>query len=386
MEPLAKTETACFLIADLSGYTSYLAGVELDHAQDIIADILDNIVRALRPPFRLAKFEGDAAFVYAVTEKIDGSLLQDAVEGAYFVFRRRKRNIEKVSVCTCNACRAMKSLDLKFVTHHGEMVKQKIGGREELAGRDVIAVHRLLKNSVEEKLGGRAYALYTDPCVTAMGIDPVAHGLTEHSETIDILGDVKVWVRDLEDAWAEETERKRVLIMPEESALVLGYDVPAPRPVVWEYFTLPEHRPKWQGSSGLIEKSATGRRGVGTKNHCLHGDFANIEDILDWRPFDYLTLTAELGAFGPPAMLISYLFTEKPDGGTRVEFCFAKPKPKERKIFEEREAGLREFYTWAMANLNTVLAGETATAALIEEPALLPMQERFLTQPVRGPG
>ena len=59
---LPKAESACFLIADISGYTSYLAGVELDHAQDIIADLMDTVVRCLRPPFRLAKFEGDAAF------------------------------------------------------------------------------------------------------------------------------------------------------------------------------------------------------------------------------------------------------------------------------------------------------------------------------------
>jgi hypothetical protein len=54
---LAKPEAACFLIADISGYTSFLAGVELDHAQDIIADLMDTVVRCLRPPFRLAKFE-----------------------------------------------------------------------------------------------------------------------------------------------------------------------------------------------------------------------------------------------------------------------------------------------------------------------------------------
>ena len=39
---------------------------------------------------------------------------------------------------------------------NGEMVKQKMGGREELAGRDVILVHRLLKNAVSEKVGRRA--------------------------------------------------------------------------------------------------------------------------------------------------------------------------------------------------------------------------------------
>src|SRR5580704_9095758 len=73
---LPKPESACFVIADISGYTSFLAGVELDHAQDIIADLMDTVVRCLRPPFKLAKFEGDAAFFYAVTDKVDGSLLQ----------------------------------------------------------------------------------------------------------------------------------------------------------------------------------------------------------------------------------------------------------------------------------------------------------------------
>src|SRR5262249_2702852 len=69
---LPKPELAYFAIADISGYTSFLAGVELDHAQDIIADFMDTVVKGLRPPFRLAKFEGDAAFVYAVAEKVDG--------------------------------------------------------------------------------------------------------------------------------------------------------------------------------------------------------------------------------------------------------------------------------------------------------------------------
>lgn len=30
----------CFLIADISGYSGYLATVELDHAQDILADLI----------------------------------------------------------------------------------------------------------------------------------------------------------------------------------------------------------------------------------------------------------------------------------------------------------------------------------------------------------
>ncbi len=43
---LPKPEPACFVIADISGYTGFLAGVELEHAQDIIADVMDTMVRA----------------------------------------------------------------------------------------------------------------------------------------------------------------------------------------------------------------------------------------------------------------------------------------------------------------------------------------------------
>ena len=128
----SEAESAYFVIADISGYTSFLAGVELDHAQDIIADLMDTVVKGLRPPFRLAKFEGDAAFVYAATAKIDGSMLQDIIELAYFTFRRRLRDIKQASVCECKACAAMGDLDFKFVAHHGEMVKQKMGGAKSL--------------------------------------------------------------------------------------------------------------------------------------------------------------------------------------------------------------------------------------------------------------
>src|SRR5215218_7455402 len=99
-----QTEPACLVIADITGYTSYLAGVELDHAHDILADLMDTVVRSLRPTFRLAKLEGDAAFTYAITATIDGSVLMDTVERTYFAFRRRLRDIGQASTCDCNAC------------------------------------------------------------------------------------------------------------------------------------------------------------------------------------------------------------------------------------------------------------------------------------------
>ena len=49
-----RPQGACLVLADITGYTSYLAGVELDHAQDILADPTDVVVRSLvrLTPFR----------------------------------------------------------------------------------------------------------------------------------------------------------------------------------------------------------------------------------------------------------------------------------------------------------------------------------------------
>ena len=377
---LPHPESACFVIADISGYTGFLAGVELDHAHDIIVDLMDTVVRGLRPPFRIAKFEGDAVFVYALTEKVDGSLLQDAVEASYFAFRRRLRTIKQATSCECNACRQMQTLDLKFVCHHGEFISHRMSGREELAGRDVILVHRLLKNAVNERLGGHAYTLYSQACVEAMGVDPATQGLVEHRESIDIIGDVTCWVRDLEDAWTRENERQRHEVTRDKAATVLEFEIAAARPVVWEYFVMPDLRPKWRGADEVREATAGGRRGIGTTNHCMHGAHAIIEEVIDWRPFDYLTLTTLLPMPGAPKVLMSYAFVDRPDGGTRVEIRVAKPKPKDRAFLEQMGPEFAKTIAGEVATLRTMIEGAAATTS--DEPPLPVSDERFLTQPV----
>jgi hypothetical protein len=378
---LPKPELAYFAIADISGYTSFLAGVELDHAQDIIADFMDTVVKGLRPPFRLAKFEGDAAFVYTVAEKVDGSLLQDSVESAYFKFRRRLRDVKQASICECKACVAMGDLDFKFVVHYGEMVKQKMGGREELAGRDVILVHRLLKNTVSEMVGSRAYALYSDACIQTTGIDPIAQGLVEHHENIDIIGDVKLWLRDLEEAWKKENERTRIEVTRDDAYLSFDFDISAPRQTVWEYFTVPGQRQKWWPADAIIENSSNRRRGIGTENHCMHGKDAIVEEVLDWRPFDYFTASTLLPIPGAPKIMMTHAMQDRLNGITRIEMRVAKPKPKDKAFVDQAGAKFKENITKAIGDLRVMLEGQQPSIALIDEPPLKLSSERVLTKP-----
>lgn len=286
-----RAERACLVIADISGYTGYLAGSELEHAQDVLTDLMETVVRSVRPVLRLAKFEGDAVFTYAPEDTLDASMLLDTVEGAFFTFQKRQRNIRQATTCQCNACVQIPTLTLKFVAHHGSLVRQRIMGREELAGTDVIVVHRLLKNTVTEALGLRGYALLSAACVEAMGIDAAATGIRPHRETYEHIGEVPAYVHDLEARWRAEQDSRRVFVAPDDAEVALDVLLPAPPPVVWEWMASPPRRVQWQAGADRVDQTIRGgRRGVGTTNHCVHGQEAIVEEVLDYRPFDYFTI------------------------------------------------------------------------------------------------
>jgi uncharacterized protein YndB with AHSA1/START domain len=323
MNPLERT---CLLIADISGYTNYLAGVELDHAQDILADLIGTVVTTLRPTFRLAKLEGDAAFMAAPEEQLDGSLLLDAIERCYFGFRRRRRDVRQATGCECDACMRIPDLNLKFVAHVGPVVRQEMAGLEELIGRDVIVVHRLLKNTVGEATGATAYALLTDACTTAMGLDPAGLGMVQHRETYDVVGEIPGWVHDLERRWQEEDARARVRVGPEDAGLEAEFPTPAPPQLAWEAITTPGGRMAWSvGVTGVTTDGAGNRRAVGATNHCMHGSDEILEQILDWRPFDYVTLRSTMQTPGGPVTFLNTLELEPTTEGTIVHMRFAPP-------------------------------------------------------------
>jgi hypothetical protein len=337
---LSGAQPTCFLIADISGYTGYLADVELEHAQDILADLIGAVVTALRPNFRLAKLEGDAAFTFATVERVDGSMLLDTIERCYFGFRRRRRDVRQATSCECNACVRIPDLDLKFVVHHGAAIHQKVVGRQELLGSDVIVAHRLLKNEVVERLGIRAYALISQKCIDASDIDPAALGMREQTETYDRIGDVPAWAHDLERRWQEEEARGRVRVTPEDAFVTVSVPTNVPPQVAWEFLTTPGQRMTWQPwVTEVTVKGATGgRRGPGSANHCMHGADAVIEEILDWRPYDYVTDRTTLDTPGGPLRVLHTVELEPDTVGTLIHIRFAAPKTR-REMALMREIG-----------------------------------------------
>jgi hypothetical protein len=55
----AVPRSGYLVLADLTGYTSYLSNSEIEHAPVIAGDLLETIVGRLEPPFGLAKLGRD---------------------------------------------------------------------------------------------------------------------------------------------------------------------------------------------------------------------------------------------------------------------------------------------------------------------------------------
>jgi Protein of unknown function (DUF2652) len=223
------------VLADISGYTSYLAGVELDHAHEILSDLLETIVGGLKSLLTIAKLEGDAVFGYVPEARVSrGETLFEWVEATCAAFRDRQEAVRRRTTCNCNACRSIPTLDLKFITHYGSYIVQTISGIHELVGSDVNLVHRLLKNHIAETTGWRAYALFTAPALEHLAVPCDPRSLRVQSETYEHLGSIETASLDLHERYQALTAARHIVISPQEAHVTKVYEIAAPPAVVWD--------------------------------------------------------------------------------------------------------------------------------------------------------
>jgi hypothetical protein len=208
--PRSSRREGALLLADISGYTSFLQGVADAHrdliveadeppaAYAVLSHLLDTMVVSIAPSFRLAKFEGDAIFAVSTDGSADGEAVVDVVRRCHGSFRGELSKAGSQWVCSCAACARVGELDVKFVVHHGAYVAQSIAGNEEFLGPDVNLAHRLLKNHARELVGAVPYALFTDAAVQAL--DVRTDGMVAGEEAYDDTRSVRVHVLPLADA------------------------------------------------------------------------------------------------------------------------------------------------------------------------------------------
>ena len=183
------------LLADISGYTGFMVGVEQEHGIDfgggipaayaVLGDLLDAVIKGVEPDFALVKLEGDAVFAAAPAAGLDGQgdRILEKLQAMYGAFIESRTRAIPSRDHRCTACPAVAHLDLKAVLHRGPAVRQAVGSGSDLLGPAVTVAHRLLKNTVRERIGSRPYLLLTDAAATALGLPEV--GIAHDEEYAD---------------------------------------------------------------------------------------------------------------------------------------------------------------------------------------------------------
>ena len=195
-DPASTAGDRYLLLADISGYTAFMESVEQAHGVDfshgipagfaVLGELLDTVIEGVQPAFAVAKLEGDAVFAVAPAAALDarGEELLGRLQALYQAFRARREKARAARDHVCTACPVVGSLDLKMVLHRGQVVRQSIGTRTELLGPAVNVAHRLLKNSIQARLGYRPYLFLTD--AAASGLNLAEPGVEHREEYADV--------------------------------------------------------------------------------------------------------------------------------------------------------------------------------------------------------
>lgn len=370
-----RLQEGYLILADISGYTAYLVGTELEHAQEIIEELLNLILDHIKPPMKLVQFEGDALFCYILGSTfLDGQRLIELLESCYFDFADHLVAMQRANTCRCAACRAIPTLDLKFVVHYAKFIVHQLAGSESLIGSDVVVAHRLLKNHIAERIGHPAYLFLTDPCLAK--IDS-AMPLLPHRETYEHLGEVAGGVYDLRSAWQAMCESRCEYLDPDQADVTFEYRIPAPPPVAWDWLVNPEKNVLLQDDLLKMENMPRpdGRMGAGARAHCTHGTYLLTHKYLDWRPFHYFTewldqTTEPPSPLGPPAAFQTWEFTPVGVDNTFLTLRFRVEDRTSPALADP--APLREFvqghYLGIMKRLDRLLAEGDLLSAPAEPP------------------
>ena len=309
-----QKESGYFVLADISGFTAYLVDAEIEHAQAIIQDLLELIVRHLSKTLIFVQTDGDAVFTYIHGTTIErGETLFELIESTYIGFKNRVAEISQNRECSCKACREVGTLDLKFAVHYGDFALQEFQNHLVLMGlAPLFILKRKWKEAVAASTDWRGYALFTEDSLKQLNLHP------DDLEAVEIKGSkVRTFGLNLQSRYALLYEHHQVIVDSESAQAVFTKDYSVSPSTLWAWINEPEKRSQWYSLRWIALVRTGGRTGRGAVNHCRHGLGETIETIVDWRPFDYFTSEYRIM---PGKLLIQQTkrLEALPDGGTRL--------------------------------------------------------------------
>jgi hypothetical protein len=139
---------ALLFIPDISGFTRFIETSASPLAPFLIADLLEILIEANTLDMEVSEIQGDAILFYRLGPPPPVHELVAQCRSIFLDFQNYLRLVERDNASELGAALRAHDLTLKIVVHYGRVNVAQIRQFTKLMGRDVIVVHRLLKNNI----------------------------------------------------------------------------------------------------------------------------------------------------------------------------------------------------------------------------------------------
>lgn len=264
-------QQAFLFMPDISGFTKFIGETEIEHSSHIIQELLEIITNENKLNMELMEIEGDAVFFFRFGKPPSVDEIIGQAKNIFEKFHQHLLQYETRRICQCGACRTANNLTLKFIIHTGSVGSYYVRSQHKLIGKDIIILHRLLKN----KIPGNEYLLFTKPFFEALNnkiLNSLQLSMADESEEFDgiIVSykylQIKHWLNGIE-APEEDSLSKLANMVPVITASAI---INLPADIIFSYIADLSKRPEWMNSVRIIELISREKiNQVGTVHKCI---------------------------------------------------------------------------------------------------------------------
>ena len=276
-----QTQQALLFMPDISGFTQFVSETEVLHSQHIVQELLEILIDSNHLNLQISEIEGDAIFFYRPGNKPNLKSLLQQVEKMFTRFHAHLKLYEHQRICPCGACKNAVDLSLKVIVHFGDVTGISIKDHKKLFGKDVILLHRLLKNNLNRK----EYVLFTESLVDDLEPQPLPtwYMPQQASEQYDV-GKVRFYFSDLSDL--HKTVRVDLPVYNSSLKTYVAFAeeevIAAPMEKIFETLLTMQQRQKSAGS----EKQNDALLKIGEQHPCLitRNNNINVTESVKMEP------------------------------------------------------------------------------------------------------
>lgn len=308
-------QPSVLFIPDISGFTKFVNETEINHSQHIINELINIMIEANQLDLNVAEIEGDAVFFFK-----SGALSFEQIRGQakkiYIDFHSQIKKYDSDRICNCGACATTVDLNIKFVVHQGPVTLLQYSKLQPKPhGKDVVAVHRLLKNNIKE----HEYILYSEKYLNSLSgsmvdFSELLPGEIEDSE----LGKIPFKFEELGNWQNEVPNPKDVVYNGDDNHLILKSDIEVHGHIknIHQMISDFRHRHLWNKGVDIIEFNEEEVNRVGSEHYCLvNGNRLKFETINAQRPGIEFAYGERLKEGSPLKDFINYFLLEETNSG-----------------------------------------------------------------------